>query len=461
MMSDDILDIEHKLKQTLEECDRLRKENEKLKSLLLSNVVKPASSFKKSFPKDKSDIRIQNQQNCKTEVLTEDKISLFRSLFRGREDVYAIHWTSRHGKSGYSPACANEWDPVLCKKPCSKCDNQKYLPVTDKVIRDHLIGKHTIGVYPLLSNETCYFLAADFDKDGWQDDIAVFMKICQDMEVPAIVERSRSGKGGHVWIFFYEAIPAALSRKLGSTILTYALETRHQLGLDSYDRFFPNQDTLPRGGFGNLIALPMQRAPMEKGNSIFIDDNFHPYPDQWQFLASVKMMNLSEVESIVRQSEKSQSIIGIRSTIIDDESDEDPWTLPLSKREIEKPLDFPFPDVINIVQVNLLYINKEGLSSQLVNRLKNIAAFQNPEFYRAQAMRLSTFGKPRIINCFEEFPKYIGLPRGCLNDVKSFLEKHKISLQIKDERYSGVPIDVQFTGTLRPEQIEGVSRFTQ
>jgi hypothetical protein len=198
------------------------------------------------------------------------KIALFRSLFRGRDDVYPRRFESRKtGRSGYAPACANEWVRGICEKPrikCAECPNRRFLPVTDDVIRWHLSGSDVTGqpfvagVYPLLQDETCFFLAVDFDKTGWRDDALAFLETCRHLDIAAGLERSRSGRGAHVWFFFEEAIPAALARRFGSHILTETMERRPDLGFDSYDRLFPNQDTMPQGGFGNLIALPLQRC---------------------------------------------------------------------------------------------------------------------------------------------------------------------------------------------------------
>ena len=188
------------------------------------------------------------------------KIALFRWLFRGREDVYARRFESRKtGRSGYQPACANEWVRGVCEKPrirCGDCPNRRFLPVTDDVIRCHLSGQddtgHDLvaGIYPMMLDESCFFLAADFDKADWQDDVHAYLETCRRLELPAVVERSRSGKGGHVWLFFEQAIPAGLARRLGAHILTETMERRPDVGLDSYDRFFPNQDTLPTGRTG-------------------------------------------------------------------------------------------------------------------------------------------------------------------------------------------------------------------
>ena len=212
----------------------------------------------------------------------DQKVALFRNLFRGREDVYPKRFESlKTGKSGYQPVCGNEWLKGRCRKPkirCGDCGHRKFFPITDEVIRNHHLGTNpkvrsskefVIGVYPLLPDETCWFLAADFDKTTWLEDVSAFLQVCKSYNVPAVLERSRSGNGGHVWIFFSEPVPAILSRKMGAFILTEAMELRPEIGFESYDRFFPNQDTMPKGGFGNLIALPLQKRPSEKGNTFF------------------------------------------------------------------------------------------------------------------------------------------------------------------------------------------------
>jgi len=241
------------------------------------------------------------------------KIGLFRSLFRGRDDVYPRRFESRKtGKSGYQPACANEWVKGLCDKrakKCAECLNRRFLPVTDEVIRRHLSGQDdaghafVMGVYPMLQDETCFLLAADFDKESWQENTTVFLATCRRLNLPAALERSRSGNGGHIWMFFDEPIPAVLARKLASHILTETMERRPDVGLDSYDRFVPNQDTLPKGGFGNLIALPLQKQSRERGNSMFVDDMLIPYPDQWAYLAAIRKIGRLQAEEIVREAE--------------------------------------------------------------------------------------------------------------------------------------------------------------
>lgn len=244
---------------------------------------------------------------------TSDKFKLFRSIFRGREEVYPRRFeNSKTNKTGYSPVCGNEWVRGICEKPkikCSDCQYRRFLPINEDVIRWHLSGidgkgnDFVMGIYPMLLDETCFFLAVDFDKCSWQEDAVAFLETCHQMSLPAVLERSRSGKGAHIWLFFSEAIPASLARKLGAHILTETMERHPDVGLDSYDRFFPNQDTLPKGGLGNLIALPLQKKARASNNSIFIDKNFVAYEDQWAFLSSIRKIDRDTIETIVEQAD--------------------------------------------------------------------------------------------------------------------------------------------------------------
>ena len=388
------------------------------------------------------------------------KIGLFRSLFRGRTDVYPVRFESRKtGKTGYAPACANEWVRGVCEKPrikCTDCPSRCFLPVTDEVIRWHLSGRteqgqdFVMGVYPMLQDETCYFLAIDFDRENWQTDTAAFLQTCRQFDLPAALEQSRSGSGGHIWLFFEEAISASVARKLGSHLLTETMERRPELGLGSYDRLFPNQDTLPKGGFGNLIALPLQKRPRQLGNTVFLDEEFKPYADQWAFLASLSKISRGRVEVLTRQAESTGRIIGVRAATID-ENEDGPWNASSSRHPEPVILD-PLPESLDLVLADQIYIARENLPPALRNRLIRLAAFQNPEFYQAQLMRLPTYDKPRIIQCAEDFPRHIALPRGCFNDVEQLLRKLKIKVVLHDERCPGSQLDVSFRGTLRSEQ---------
>jgi superfamily II DNA or RNA helicase/very-short-patch-repair endonuclease len=390
------------------------------------------------------------------------KIALFRSLFHGREDVYPQRFESRKtGRPGYSPACSNEWVRGICEKPrikCSECPHQRFLLVTDEVIRWHLCGQDdkgrefVMGVYPMFRDETCFFLATDFDKGTWQQDAGAFLETCRQMSVPAALERSRSGNGGHVWFFFNEAVPAALARKLGTHILTKTMERRPEVGLDSYDRLFPSQDTLPVGGFGNLIALPLQKRFRELGNSVFLDERFVPHSDQWKFLSSIRRIRRQEIEEMVRRADVKGQIVGVRLAPESEEDEETPWKKSLSRSRTKVSIAGPLPESLELILGNQIYIPKDALPPALRNRLIRLAAFQNPEFYRLQGLRLPTYDKPRIIACAEDHPEHIGLPRGCLDEVHQTLSDLNIKAMVRDERNPGLPLKVTFQGELRPEQ---------
>ena len=391
------------------------------------------------------------------------KIALFRSLFRGREDIYPRRFESvASGRSGYAPACSNEWRPGVCEKPkikCADCHNRRFLPVTDQVVRWHLRGADdngkafTMGVYPMLLDESCRFLAVDFDGERWSDDAAAYLEICARRGIPATLERSRSGNGGHIWLFFDEAVPAGLARRLGALLLTEAMDDRPDLGFRSYDRFFPSQDTLPRGGFGNLIALPLQREPRKAGNSVFVDADLNPYADQWAHLSRLGRITSKHAESLVEQAEKSGRVLGVRTVVPDDDLFATaPWNTPPSRRPIEPAITTPIPDKLEIVLADRVYIRKADLPPSIVTRVMRLAAFQNPEFYRAQAMRLPTYGKPRVVACAEDGAKFIELPRGCLEEVEALFRGLGIELSMQDQRYAGLRLTVPFQGVLRPEQ---------
>jgi hypothetical protein len=378
-------------------------------------------------------------------LAARDKIALFRQLFAGRPDVFALRWENRKdGRSGYAPACHNEWVSGVCGKPkikCSACPNQAFIPFGDDVVERHLrraiaskgSAEYAVGVYPLLSDNRCWFLAVDFDGGSWAEDARAYLDACRAKNIPAALERSRSGEGGHVWIFFDEPIAAAEARRLGAALMTEAMERRPEIGFTSYDRFFPSQDVLPAGGFGNLIALPLARSPRELGNSAFVNDDLKPYSDQWAFLAALERLSATRVSSLVREAQQDGRVLGVRMPV-DDEESEQPWLLTPSRRATGLPGAVALPKSVEIVLADGMYIARKGLPSVLVARLLRTAAFANPEFYRAQAMRRSTYDKPRIVSCAELHLEHIALPRGCLDDVVALLRQHAVRAEIEDRR---------------------------
>lgn len=382
---------------------------------------------------------------------TAEKVALFRRLFRGRTDVYPVRWEGKtSGKSGYAPACANEWQAGICEKPrikCGDCGHRLLVPLSDSVIYDHLAGKQTVGVYPLLEDDSCYFLAVDFDEADWQQDAQAFMQSCDELGVPAAMEISRSGQGAHAWIFFAGRVSARDARRLGTALISHTCARTRQLKLASYDRLFPNQDTMPKGGFGNLIALPLQKHPRESGCSVFVDAALRPHGDQWTYLASVQPLAPHDIEPTVLRA--TGGVHPLDVTFIDDEDLATPW-----KRQASAPAKLAgvMPQALIVTLANLIYFEKSALPQALANRLIRLAAFQNPEFYKAQAMRMSVWDKPRVIGNAENYPQHIALPRGCLDAALALLRDNGIRCDLRDERYVGDPIQASFAGTLRRDQ---------
>jgi superfamily II DNA or RNA helicase len=433
----------------------LQAENARLVALLESHGVEwrlpsvPAPSTQESEP-----------DLPPSSLSTAEKVALFRRLFRGRTDVYPVRWESKtSGKSGYAPACANEWRAGVCEKPrikCGDCGNRLLVPLSDAVIYDHLAGKQTVGVYPLLEDDTCHFLAVDFDEAEWQQDAQAFMQSCKELGVSAALEISRSGRGAHAWVFFGGRVSARDARRLGTAVISHTCARTRQLKLESYDRLFPNQDTMPKGGFGNLIALPLQKNVRENGFSVFVDAALRPYPDQWAFLSSIEPMAPHDIEPTILRATSGRHPLDV--TFIDDEDLATPW-----KRETSASgkLAGTMPEALTVTLANLIYFEKSGLPQSLANRLIRLAAFQNPEFYKAQAMRRSVWDKPRVIGSAENFPQHIALPRGCLDAAQALLKDNGIRCDLRDERCVGERIDVDFVGVLRPDQEQAAAAMLQ
>jgi superfamily II DNA or RNA helicase len=417
---------------------------------------------------DHQSVAVRNAPTVTTASSSTDKVALFRRLFAGRPDVFPVRWENRKtAKSGYAPACANEWVRGICGKPqvkCGECPHQAFIPVADDIIEKHLRvgngarasdGDFVAGVYPLLPDETCWFLAADFDEEDWAADALAMLETCRAKGVPATLERSRSGNGGHVWIFFSEPVPARIARQLGAAMLTETMERRPEIAFASYDRFFPSQDNMPVGGFGNLIALPLQRRARELGNSVFIDEDLRPHEDQWAFLATIPRLSANAAAEIVGDAEMRGRVLGVRMPVEDDDADE-PWRMTPSRRPKAGPLGIPLPSKITIIVADQLYIDRTDLPPAMTARLIRLAAFQNPEFYRAQSMRFPTFGKPRIISCAELHPRHVVLPRGCLDEAVELIRGEGAEVELDDQRAIGNPLPsrVQFQGALHSPQVK-------
>lgn len=431
-----------------QELDRLRRENARLIGLLKAHGI----AWQPEAP---TAVSVADELSGHRPLSTQQKLALFQRLFRGRDDVYAMRWEStKSGRSGYAPACANEWQEGICEKPrvaCRDCSHRQLLPLTDAAIYGHLAGEQTLGLYPLLENDHCFLLAVDFDEQDWRDDARAFWHSCKELEVPAALEISRSGQGAHMWVFFEEAIPAKDARRLGAALISHTCAATRQLQLSSYDRLFPNQDAMPKGGFGNLIALPLQKEPRQRNCSVFVDEALKPYADQWAYLASLQRMTASAVEQVIQSATGDAHPLDL--SFIDAEDLATPWqtSSPLPK------LHGTLPASLHLTLADRLYVERTGLPQPLINRLVRLAAFANPAFYKAQAMRLSVWNTPRVIGCAENFPQHIALPRGCMEAVQTLLEEQGVQPNLVDERQCGSTLNLTFAGQLRQDQDDAVT----
>ncbi len=446
------------MSNTEAELIQLRAENNALKALLAQHgIAAPQPSNSDIGPV--GDSALQHNGN---ELSSEAKVKLFRRLFRGREDIYPVRWISKTTeKPGYSPVCANEWRRGVCIKPrikCSDCIHSLFAPVTDVIIRRHLRGEITAGVYPLLVDNRCYFLAIDFDEAVWREDARAVLQTCLENDLPAALEISRSGSGAHLWLFFANATPARDVRRLGAALISATCARTRQLTLKSYDRLFPNQDTMPKGGFGNLIALPLQKEPRDLGRSVFVDANLQQLPDQWAFLENIKPLPQGRIEAALTKLVGDRHPLDIAYAEVPEENADAPWVRP-AKPDIK--LNGIMPKAVIATIAAQLFIEKAGLPQSLMNRLIRIAAFQNPDFYKLQATLRSTWNTPRIISRAGNREKFLSLPRGCLSDVEVLLAVNKIELRLGDARSMGHPMNATFQGVLRPDQQEALEAVTK
>ena len=393
-----------------------------------------------------------------------EKIALFRALFVGREDVFARRYENvKKGTSGYSPCCRNQWGAgcVLKQhKKCSECAVRQYVPVSDEAVRWHLRGKDAdmkpfvMGLYPMATDETVRLAVIDFDEASWRRDALFVVRKARELELPVALEKSRSGKGAHVWFFLQSAVSAKSIREVLTYVMTLVLEEHPEVSLNSYDRIIPNQDTLPKGGFGNLIALPLQAEPRKADNSVFVNDDWVPYSDQWAYLSSAERVSRVAVEVILQKArnERRMPLPSARTTA----DGERPWAffLPLwSTGQYVAPQD-PQPALadVRVVRANRVYVEQKNLTPSVRCKLIGLASFNNPEFYKRQRMKYSVYGEPRVISRALNGDEFLQVPRGCLESVIATLKAERFNPIVEDKRYTGVPIDVLFKGELRVDQ---------
>ena len=400
------------------------------------------------------------------ELITSDRARPFYSYFQGRKDVFSRRAPMKSGRFGYFPACYNFWKHGVCPKAsgqkirCQDCRYKKYIPLSPAILMAHLKGekKNTsdvVGIYPLLPDNTCYFLVFDFDNHEeekndtlWQEETNALTSICRENHIDCLVERSRSGHGAHVWIFFASPIPAAEARKFGNALLAKGAESVNLKNFTAYDRMMPMQDSLPEGGLGNLIALPLQGQALKNGNSAFVDENWHVIPDQWAALKHTRKLTASEIADKIEQW---SPLPAIPSSTVSPMDSSKPW-----KKE---PPSFDKADIagpLSITMADGIYIDKSNLKPRMQNRLRRMAAYSNPEFYKKYALGYSTYGTPRIVYRGHDTEKYIHLPRGCAEPLITGLKEDQISYAISDKRQKGRAISVSFKGRLYPEQQDAV-----
>jgi len=382
------------------------------------------------------------------------KLKLFQELFIGRRDVFAVRWENAgRGRSGYAPRCANEWRQGVCGKPkvhCGACPNQAFVALDDRELLAHLQGQQVVGIYPLLPDDCCRLLTIDLDGSSWHSDAAAIRATARSLGLEPAIERSRSGNGAHLWFFFADTVAASDARRLGFLLLTRTMASGAALGVASYDRLFPSQDVLPKGGFGNLIALPLQLHARKVGNTEFLDDELEPHSDQWSFLASVPRIEPDLLREIVLRSEE-QEELAIRSAA---EETHAPWRSPRTVRERLR--DVALPDTVDATISDRLYVDRSGLPAALTHAIKRLATFSNPLFLERQRMRMSVARTPRVIACVEDLPGHIAVPRGCLPDVLALLKEFDVSPELHDKRIDGQPLEIDFRGDLNESQREVV-----
>ena len=462
---------EDQYNELTEHIKQLEAENQYLKKLLDDAGIpydKPDNNSEKDEP---------SVVSIKEEPITKELVQFYYSMFKGRRDVYSLRSgkpNAKTGKHGYYTQCDNFWKAGLCGKKdgkntkCQSCPNQKYKPLTGDVIYAHLTGvkedcSDVVGLYPVWPDETCNYLVFDFDNHDessnsvkWQEEANALRAICEDNDVSCLVERSRSGKGAHVWMFFEKAINIKKARLFGAALLDKGAESVNQQSFDTYDRMIPAQDKLPEGGLGNLVALPLQGRAVKNGNSVFVDEKWQPYHDQWSVLKNTGKLSETFIDEKL-------SSWGNKYSISSNTDNEIPGQISIDETPWENSIKFERSDTkgtVRIVLADKAYVDKTGIKPRLQNKIRRLAAYNNPEYFRNQGMGISTFGIPRIVYSGEDTEQFIAIPRGCLNKLCKNLKSSNIDYSVEDKRNTGKEINVSFAGELYPEQQDAVNSLT-
>ena len=462
---------EDQYNELTEHIKQLEAENQYLKKLLDDAGIpydKPDNNSEKDEP---------SVVSIKEEPITKELVQFYYSMFKGRRDVYSLRSgkpNAKTGKHGYYTQCDNFWKAGLCGKKdgkntkCQSCPNQKYKPLTGDVIYAHLTGvkedcSDVVGLYPVWPDETCNYLVFDFDNHDdssdsvkWQEEANALRAICEINNVPCLVERSRSGKGAHVWMFFEKAINIKKARLFGAALLDKGAESVNQQSFDTYDRMIPAQDKLPEGGLGNLVALPLQGRAVKNGNSVFVDEKWQPYHDQWSVLKNTGKLSKTFIDEKL-------SSWGNKYSISSNTDNEIPGQISIDETPWENSIKFERSDTkgtVRIVLADKAYVDKTDIKPRLQNKIRRLAAYNNPEYFRNQGMGISTFGIPRIVYSGEDTEQFIAIPRGCLNKLCKNLKSSNIDYSVEDKRNTGKEINVSFAGELYPEQQDAVNSLT-
>ena len=454
--------------QALEDENRLLKERLEEAGVSYANIVSgDAEGVVELYDPD------QGARIKKFDVTDKIASDFFMMFCRGRKDVYDLRYTNpKTGKNGYYSQCFNRWDRGchIQKKDgvrCKDCELRAYKPVTLPLIKAHMNGtdpngNDVVAIYPMLENNLCQLLVFDFDNhakgaeqedyanidDGWKEEINALRRICKNLDVDAVVERSRSGRGAHLWIFFKEMVPARLARRFGFALLEKGAESVNLKSFKYYDRMIPTQDALPEGGLGNVIALPLQGMALKSGNSAFIDENWNAYEDQLNVLAGTRRLTRQGIEDYL-------SLWYSTGSISEDNGTDAPWD---KNSEIEAG---SVKGVVRIVLADRIYIDSTGMSNKTKRQLRRMATFSNKQYFQNQAMDMPNYDESRFIYLGSDEGKYIVLPRGLREEILKKFDNAGISYKIEDKRTKGQELNISFRGELRESQIPAVETMLE
>lgn len=465
--SDTIKSLQSRI-QALEDENRLLKERLEEAGVSYANIVSgDAEGVVELYDPD------QGARIKKFDVTDKIASDFFMMFCRGRKDVYDLRYTNpKTGKNGYYSQCFNRWDRGchIQKKDgvrCKDCELRAYKPVTLPLIKAHMNGtdpngNDVVAIYPMLENNLCQLLVFDFDNhakgaeqedyanidDGWKEEINALRRICKNLDVDAVVERSRSGRGAHLWIFFKEMVPARLARRFGFALLEKGAESVNLKSFKYYDRMIPTQDALPEGGLGNVIALHLQGMALKSGNSAFIDENWNAYEDQLNVLAGTRRLTRQGIEDYL-------SLWYSTGSISEDNGTDAPWD---KNSEIEAG---SVKGVVRIVLADRIYIDSTGMSNKTKRQLRRMATFSNKQYFQNQAMDMPNYDESRFIYLGSDEGKYIVLPRGLREEILKKFDNAGISYKIEDKRTKGQELNISFRGELRESQIPAVETMLE